>query len=280
MRDVLGALDVQRRRQLHPLAALQREDGIALGHRRLRPPVLIVQRQHPVHHLGVGCTARLELLGIVIAREGVDDRPAEHHASGGGVLRRVPRRQRDGRVARIARPHRDQHGLVRSAGVAHEPHAVRATAQRAGARLEPAHRVVDVGQRGGIARHRRHAEVERGHDHAALRERLVDEVVVEPVAAAPGPTVQVDDEREGPGPARLEEARQQRRVPVAEILDVLDVDGVDAGGGGHGGPPRPQACARGSRPSRGRRASLSARDPDRSARAAGSCPRRTSGSGR
>ena len=113
---------------------------------------------------------------------------------------------------------------MRAAGAALERHAIGACLEAGGVGLEPAHRVVDVDHGGRIAGVRRLPEVERGHDHAALGQRLVHEVVAVAVAAEPGTAVELDYQREGPLAARGEDARQQGLVPVPEILHVLDVD--------------------------------------------------------
>src|SRR5688500_13976047 len=69
MRDVGRALQVQRGRHLHALPALERPRRRALRHRVLRPPELVVTRQHAVDDVGVRPAARLERLPILIAAE-------------------------------------------------------------------------------------------------------------------------------------------------------------------------------------------------------------------
>ena len=76
----------------------------------------------------------------------------------------------------------------------------------------------------GIGRRRRLPEVERGHDHAALGQRLVDHLVGQAVRAAPGAAVQLDHDRERARALRPVEARQMRRAAVTEVLDVLDLE--------------------------------------------------------
>jgi hypothetical protein len=85
---------------------------------------------------------------------------------------------------------------------------------------------MDIGQRGRVRCLRWHAEIQRGHHHAMLRQRFVEHGVVQAVPPAPRPAVQFDDERERSAAARREETRQQWRVAVSEIFDVFDVNGI------------------------------------------------------
>ena len=124
---------------------------------------------------------------------------------------------------------------ARLAGDADE---VGAGLQLLGVRLDPADRVVDVGERLRIGALGAAAPVERHHDDAMAGQHLVAHLVGQAVGQAPGAAVQVDQRRERPVAARLEHARQQRLVAVAEIFDVLHVEfvgpGID-GFGIHGG---------------------------------------------
>ena len=244
MRDVLAALQVERRWHLDALAALQGQRRAALGHGVLGLPVLVVTGQDAIDHLGVGLAALLELLRVAIARERVDDGPAQDHAADAGVDGRRARRQRDRRVARIARAHGGEHALLAAARDAHHPDAVGRAAQLARFRLEPADRVIDVGHRRRIRAVRRHAEVQRRHHHAAPRQRLVDRRVVGAIAAIPGAAVQVHDDRERPASARLEEPGEQGLVSMTDVLDVADLDLV-AALGVHAGSLSGGRCRRG-----------------------------------
>src|SRR5207244_3996591 len=122
-----------------------------------------------------------------------------------GTAGRQTRRERDRRVPAIVRSHPAQHGLVGTARGPEDADQIRAAAQGRGPRLEPADRVVDIGERRGVGCLGRHAEVQRRHHHAALRERLVDGGVVQAVAPAPGAAVK-------PRPRRLTRRRGQRTI--------------------------------------------------------------------
>jgi hypothetical protein len=76
--------------------------------------------------------------------------------------------------------------------------------QLAGAPLKPTRGVVDVGKRGWITGHRRHAEVERCDDNSALCQRLIEHRVGRAVLVAPGATMKVNHQREWPRTFRLE----------------------------------------------------------------------------
>src|SRR5216110_2074906 len=73
MRLVAGALKVEHGGQRDPLATLQCLHRVALRHRLLGLPELIVAGQHAVHDLRVGWTSRLELLDVVVPRQRVDE---------------------------------------------------------------------------------------------------------------------------------------------------------------------------------------------------------------
>ena len=68
------------------------------------------------------------------------------------------------------------------------------------------------------------AEIERDRHDALLRHGLVAQPLGQAVALAPGAAVALDQRRERPLAFRLEHAREQRLVAVAEVLDVLDVE--------------------------------------------------------
>ena len=176
---VLGALHVHHRRQFNRFAALQGQHRIALGHGFLVPPVLVVRGQHPVHQFRVRLAAGAQLQGVVVTRQGIDDRPAHHHVVQPhlGILEAVGRRE--GGVTRVVRAHGQQHRLVAAAGDPQGAHLVHPQAQRVGPRAQPADAVMDVGHRSRIRRHRRHAEIERRDRHAAARQRLADDHVVQ-----------------------------------------------------------------------------------------------------
>ena len=88
--------------------------------------------------------------------------------------------------------------------------------------LEPAHRVIDVGESGRVRRNGRHAPIQRRHDYAASRQRFINDRVVCAVSSAPGTAVKLDDERKRPLPGGFEQAKQERLVAVAKILNVLN----------------------------------------------------------
>src|SRR5437588_3533987 len=75
---------------------------------------------------------------------------------------------------------------------------------------------------------RRHAEIDRQHDDAALRERLIERRVVEPVARRPGAAMHVDHGRERAAgiawPDRPVEAGQQRHAVRPLIFEVSHLD--------------------------------------------------------
>src|SRR5215467_14073416 len=73
MGRVLGVLDVEHGRELGLLTALERDDRAALGHGVLGLPVLVVTRQHAVDDLGIRLAGFLQLLGVPVAAEGIDD---------------------------------------------------------------------------------------------------------------------------------------------------------------------------------------------------------------
>ena len=89
----------------------------------------------------------------------------------------------------------------------------------------------------GIAVRRRHAEIDRQHDDAAFRQRLVERRVVEPVARRPGAAMHVDQRRERPCALRLVQPRQQRRVAVAADIRCRASRSRSAPG-----PPLPPYC--------------------------------------
>ena len=127
-------------------------------------------------------------------------------------------------IAWIVRAHAEQHGLVRATGGAHGTDPVRATVPRRSLGLTPANPIVDVGQRGRIRCHRRHAKIQCRHDHTMLRQRFVARVAVQTIPPDPRPAMQFDHDRERSAAARLEETRQQRFVAVPEIFHVCDVN--------------------------------------------------------
>src|SRR5213082_1549889 len=75
---------------------------------------------------------------------------------------------------------------------------------------------------------RRHAEIDRQHDDAALRERLIERRVVEPVARRPGAAMHVNHGRERAAgiswPDRPVEARQQWHAIHPLIFEVSHPD--------------------------------------------------------
>ena len=59
-------------------------------------------------------------LGVAVAAERIDHRPRHDHAAHAGVVRRRPGRQRDRGIARIVRPHGDQHRQMAAARLARQ----------------------------------------------------------------------------------------------------------------------------------------------------------------
>jgi len=113
---------------------------------------------------------------------------------------------------------------VRATGGAHGPNPVRAPVPRRRLRLTPADAIVDVGQRGRIRGHRRHAKIQCRHDYPMLGQRFVGRVAAQPIPADPRPAVQFDHDGEWSAAARLKETRQQGLVPVPEIFYVFNVN--------------------------------------------------------
>src|SRR3989454_3914945 len=223
MRLVLGALQVEHGRQLNLFAPLECLRRGAFGHRVLGPPVRVVARHHFVHQRRIRLTLGLELLRVAVPAERVDDGRGHDHAAHGGVDG-GRRRQRQRAVARVEWPHAQQHRLVATTRVAHRAPYVRAAPELSGSRLEPANRVVDVRERGGIWRPGGLPPVEGGHDHPALGQRLVHHLVAETIGATPGTAVELDHDGKRPGALRPVEARELRRAGMTDVLDVLDLD--------------------------------------------------------
>src|SRR5215510_4692778 len=132
----------------------------------------------------------------------------------------------EGSVACILRAHAEQHSLVRTTGGAHGPDLVRSTMPRRRLGLTPAEPIVDVGQRGWIRGHRRHAKIQGRHDHTLLSQSFVAYVAVQAIPPDPRPAMQFDHDRERPAATRLEETRQQGFVAVSEIFHVFDVNSI------------------------------------------------------
>ena len=139
-------------------------------------------------------------LGVAIARQRIDHRPRHHHAAHARILRRRSGRQRDRRIARIVRPHGDQHGQMAAARLAGKADEVGPRLQLAGMRLGPAHRVIDVLHRGRIRVLVAGAEIERDRDDAVGRHVFVAQRFGQAVALAPGAAVALDQSRKRPLP--------------------------------------------------------------------------------
>ena len=216
---VLLGLEIQHRRHLGLLAAFERHHGVAFRHRLFRLPVRIVGRQHAIGDVRIA--RGLALLRVAIAADRIDHGPQQHGAAYGGIR---AARERERRIARIARAHRGEHGLVAAARRAHHTDQIWAAPERRRARLRPADPVVDVLHGAGIRRVGRHPEVERDDGDAGLREVLVNLLVGHPALAAPRAAVQGHHQRERPVAARLEGACDERLVAVLEVLDFLDVE--------------------------------------------------------
>src|SRR6185503_15466456 len=130
-------------------------------------------------------------------------------------------RTRQNRVTRIGRPHRGQQDLVPAARRAERADPFGAAAERTRIRFQPADAEVDVLDRAGMRRHRRHAEVDRGDEDATFSERLRHEVVVRAVLAGPGAAVYLQRRWKRPGSLRPVQASKHARL----VFDILDGDG-------------------------------------------------------
>src|SRR6266851_10024104 len=97
-------------------------------------------------------------------------------------------------------------------------------AQTPGARLEPANSVIDVRKRSGIRRYRRQPEVQRRHHHAGTCQLLIDGRILQAIAETPRAAMELDEYGKRPLAARLEQARQQRRIAIAKVLGIFNVD--------------------------------------------------------
>ena len=192
-----------------------------------------------------GLASRLGTLGVAVAAERVDHRPGHDHALHTGVLRRRSGRQRDRGIARIVRAHGDQHRQMAAARLARQADEVGPGLERARVGLGPAHRIVDVLHRGGIGSLVAGAEIERDRHDAVRGHEFVAQPLGGAVAHAPGAAMALDHGRKRPGAARLEDARQQRLVAVAQVLDIVD---IELGGlgledcGVHGAFPSLSSC--------------------------------------
>ena len=90
-------------------------------------------------------------------------------------------------------------------------------------------------------RHVAGAEIERDRHDAVGGHRLMAQALGGAVAQTPGAAMALHQRRERPLPARLEHAREQRFLGVAEVLDVVHVEFMGGlgfeGGSGHGRVP-------------------------------------------
>jgi hypothetical protein len=223
VQHVAAALEPDRGRCQHLLAALEREHRVALGHVGLAAPIVVLPRDdgfRPFRRIGAGERA----LGEPVAAERIDHWPRHHHPANSRIVRGGARRQRDRGVARIVWPHGDEHRQMPAARLAREPHEVSLRLERAGIELRPAHRIVDVLHRGRIGSLVARTEIERDRHDAVRRHGLVAQPLRGPVAQAPGAAVALDQRREWPLAARPEHAGEQRLVAMAEVLDVLHIE--------------------------------------------------------
>ena len=102
--------------------------------------------------------------------------------------------QRQRRISWVPRSKRAEHDLVAAAGIPERSDNGRSF-ELGRMRFEPANRQVDVADRSGIARLRRLAEIDSGHQDALGRQRLVDAGVIRPIAVVPRAAVHVHDGR-------------------------------------------------------------------------------------
>ena len=179
---VRRALDDDHRRQVGGLAAVEQRAGVALRHVGLGRETGIVGGDQALvagvaHH--------------AVARQRIEDRPAgdeEIDARIGVAEGRIRRRP-----ARVGGTQRDQPQLLRAARRAEPADGRGIHAEGSGIGLEPADAVADVVDHSRILRRVRQAEIEREDADAVGREVFVDDLVVQPVAGAPGAAVNVDD---------------------------------------------------------------------------------------
>src|SRR5438045_4504130 len=113
---------------------------------------------------------------------------------------------------------------MRTARGSEAPDQLAPAAEFDGMRLEPARRQINVGDRGRVAVLRRHAEINRQHDDAALGERLVERRVVEPITRGPGAAMDVHERRKWTGPSWPIEAGQQRHPIRPLVFEVAYLD--------------------------------------------------------
>ena len=110
------------------------------------------------------------------------------------------------RVARIVRPQDVEQELMTAARGAHSADERFVAAEFSGMRFEPANAEVDLGDRVGIARLRRHPKIQGRDDDAFRSEVLVDRRVLGPVIGCPNAAVHVDDGRKRSRPIGLIDA--------------------------------------------------------------------------
>jgi hypothetical protein len=98
-------------------------------------------------------------------------------------------------------------------------HQVDARREPLGVRLQEADAEIDVGDGLGIARGRRHAEVDRQNDDAVGHEIFANRNIVQPIAHRPCAAMHFEHRGERAGSLRAVEAgEQRRRARRAEIF--------------------------------------------------------------
>src|SRR5205085_7624973 len=139
-----------------------------------------------------------------------------------GIDRRRTGRQRDRRVAAVARPHRREHREMPAGGRPAHRDPRRVYLEACGVGFDPADAVTDVDEAARISIGAL-PEVERDNDKTELREISPDADAVFEIASLPTAAMQIDQARKWAGVAAgHEHARHQRALAVTQIAVVSD----------------------------------------------------------
>src|ERR1700730_5125952 len=125
----------------------------------------------------------------MVSRERVDHRPVHHYVVHARIDRWRAGRKPNLGIAGIVWTHRGQHRLMPATGTSHDADCIGACVKLGRMRLEPSHSVIYVGKRTWVRSVWWDAKIQRRHDHAAFRQRLMDRFVHEAVAETPGAAV-------------------------------------------------------------------------------------------
>lgn len=206
---VQSALHDQHRRQLDRLAALEDQ---------LRVAFLDVAEGIEIHMVAIRHV--LAPLGerVVVARQGIADRRARRHVADARVDLRVSF-QRQRVVARVLRPHAEQHGHVAAAGAAEQAQCGRIAVPAGRLHLQPANAVARVLHRGRVRRFAAQAKVDGHREQPAARHGLGHRRIGHAILERPGPAVQVQQYRKRPVADRLVNSGEQlARGDLPEVL--------------------------------------------------------------